>query len=196
MSPSMRPSAAALRRTIGTATSAVNLRAEQTRSISEEVLYVGPMSLAEHTFTHMLRNSGEVLAEIEHRDVVLRRRDGADLFLGLRAREESVRDVLGALARLLVAASVDPDTRRRVAGALGASLPWTSFLPDDEREEFFDALTSTAAACADVDSFEPLAHLLESWRATAEIHANPALAELLDIKRSGPAVKVTRPKAS
>ncbi len=154
------------------------------------------MSLTEHTFTHMLRNSGEVLAEIEHRDVVLRRRDGADLFLGLRAREESVRDALGALARLLVAASVDPDTRRQVAGALGASLPWTTFLPDDEREEFFDALTSTAAACADVDSFEPLAHLLEGWRATAEVHANPALGELLSIERSGPAVKVKRPKAS
>ena len=77
---------------------------------------LSPMSLAEHTFTHMLRNSGEVLAEVEHHDVVLRRRDGEDLFLGLRSREESVRDALGILARLLLAASVDPDTRQRVAG--------------------------------------------------------------------------------
>ena len=98
------------------------------------------VGLAEHTFTHMLRNSGEVLAEVEHRDVVLRRRDGEDLFLGLRSREASVRDALGVLARLLLAASVDADTRRKVAGALAASLPWTTFLPDDEREEFFDAL--------------------------------------------------------
>lgn len=154
------------------------------------------MSLAEHTFTYMLRNSGDVLAEIEHRDVVLRRRDGADLFLGLRTREESVRDALGVLARLLVAASVDPDTRRRVAGALGASLPWTAFLPDEEREDFFDALTSTAAACADVDSFEPLAQLIEGWRATAEVHANPELAEILNRDSVGPATKLRRPKAS
>lgn len=154
------------------------------------------MSLAEHTFTHMLRNSGEVLAEVEHRDVVLRRRDGEDLFLGLRSREQSVRDALGVLARLLLAASVDPETRQRVAGALPASLPWTTFLPDDEREQFFEALTATAAACIEVDTFEPLAHLIEGWRATAEIHANPELAKILNVPRSGPAVRIKRPKVS
>ena len=100
------------------------------------------------------------------------------------------------LARLLLAASVDPDTRRRVAAALSASLPWTTFLPEDERAEFFEALTATAAACVEVDTFEPLAHLIEGWRATAEIHANPELAKVLSVPRSGPAVKVKRPKAS
>lgn len=155
------------------------------------------MSLAEHTFTHMLRNSGEVLAEVEHRDIVLRRRDGEDLFLGLRSREESVRDALGILARLLVAASVDPETRSRVASGLIASLPWAGFLPDEERVEFFEALTSTAAACAELDTFDPLAHLIDGWRATAEVHANPELAALLGARRSsGPAVKLKRPKAS
>lgn len=154
------------------------------------------MSLVEHTFTHMLRNSGEILAEVEHCDVVLRRRDGEDLFLGLRSREESVRDALGVLARLLLAASVDPDTRQRVAGALTASLPWTTFLPEEEREEFFEALAATAAACVEVDTFEPLAHLIEGWRATAEIHANPKLDKLLKFPRSGPAVKVKRPRTS
>jgi hypothetical protein len=154
------------------------------------------MSLAEHTFTHMLRNSGEVLAEVERRDVVLRRRDGEDLFLGLRSREESVRDALGSLARLLVAASADPEIRSRVAGALAASLPWTGFLPDGERVEFVNALASTSAACVELDPFEPLTRLIERWRATADIHANPELAELLSGPRSGPAVKLKRPKAS
>ncbi len=164
--------------------------------MSEEVLYFVAMVVAEHTFTHMLRNSGDILAEIEHRDVVLRRRDGEDLFLGLRSREASVRDTLGILARLLLAASVDPDIRRSVAGALSASLPWTTFLPEDERAEFFDALTSTAAACVDVDTFEPLAHLVEGWRATAEIHANPDLATLLGAKHAGPPVEIKRPQVA
>ncbi|MBI2705311.1 MAG: hypothetical protein HYX32_08500 [Actinobacteria bacterium] len=154
------------------------------------------MSVADHTFTHMLRNSGEVLAEVEHRDVVLRRRDGEDLFLGLWSREESVRDALGILARLLLAATVDLDTRERVASSLAASLPWTTFLPADEREEFFAALTSTAAACVEVDTFEPLAHLIDGWRATAEVHANPNLARLLNVEHAGPPVKIKRPKAS
>lgn len=107
-----------------------------------------------------------------------------------------MRDALGMLARLLLAASVDPKTRQSVAGALSASLPWTTFLPDDERSEFLEALTSTAAACVEVDTFDPLAHLLEGWRATAEIHANPELTKLLAVGRSGPPVKVKRPKAS
>jgi len=154
------------------------------------------MSLVEHTFTHMLRNSGDVLAEVEHRDIVLRRRDGEDLFLGLRSREASVRDALGMLARLLLAASVDPKTRQSVAGALSASLPWTTFLPEDERSKFFEALTSTAAACVDVNTFEPLARLLEGWRATADVHANPELAKLLSVEHSGPPVRIKRPKAS
>ena len=160
------------------------------------VMYVRHMSLAEHTFTHMLRNSGEVLAEVERRDVVLRRRDGEDLFLGLRSREESVRDALGILARLLVAASVDPMTRSRVAGALVASLPWAGFLPDHERVEFVNTLASTAAACVDLGTFEPLAQLIDGWRATAEVHANPDLVGLLNVPRSGPTVKLKRPKAS
>lgn len=154
------------------------------------------MSLAEHTFTHMLRNSGEVLAEVEHRDVVLRRRDGEDLFLGLRSREASVRDALGVLARILLAASVDPETRERVTGALSASLPWTTFLPDDERSDFFEALTAMAAACVEVDTFEPLAHLIDGWRATAEVHANPEVARLLNVENVGPPVRIKRPRAS
>jgi hypothetical protein len=154
------------------------------------------MSLAQHTFTHMLRNSGDVLAEVEHRDVVLRRRDGEDLFLGLRSREESVRDALGVLARLLLAASFDPATRQHVAGGLSASLPWTTFLPEDERSEFVEALTSTAAACVEVDTFEPLAHVIDGWRAAAEIHANPELAKVLSAEHSGPPLKIRRPRAS
>jgi hypothetical protein len=158
-------------------------------------MYVGSMSLAERTFTHMLRNSGEVLAEVERRDVVLRRRDGEDLFLGLLSREESLRDALGILARLLVAASANPESRTRVAETLAASLPWTGFLPTDERIEFVDALASTAAACVELKTYDPLAQLIDGWRATAEVHANPELAELLDVTRSGPAVRLKRPEA-
>lgn len=159
-------------------------------------MYIDDVSLAMHTLTHMLRNSGEVLAEVEQRDVVLRRRDGEDLFLGLKSREESVRDALGVLARILVAASVNPETRQHVAATVAVSLPWTTFLPADERAEFFEALTSTAAACVEIDAFEPLAHLIEGWRATAEIHASPALAQRLSVQHTGPPVKVKRPKAS
>lgn len=140
----------------------------------------------------MLRNSGDVIDEAEHQDVVLRRRDGADLFLGLRAREESIRSALGVLARLLVAASLDPSVRERVASALIVSLPWTSFLPAEERAEFFEALTAKAAACAELGTFEPLARLIDGWRATAEVYGVPELRAKLEVERTGPPVPIHR----
>jgi hypothetical protein len=150
--------------------------------------------LIEHTLSYLLRNSGDVIAEVEHQDVVLRRRDGADLILGLRSREESLRSALGVLARLLVAASLDPATRDRIASALTASLPWTSFLPDEERVEFFQALTAKAAACMELDTFEPLARLIDGWRATAEVYGVPELRAKLEVERAGPPVPIPRPE--
>ncbi|MGH3682657.1 MAG: hypothetical protein ACRDT2_20690 [Natronosporangium sp.] len=152
------------------------------------------MTVVEHTLSYLLRNSGAVIAEAEQQDVVLRRRDGADLILGLRSREESVRSTLGVLARLLVAASLDPATRDRVASALTASLPWTSFLPEPERAEFFEALTARAAACVELGTFEPLARLVDGWRATAEVYGVPELRAKLEVDRTGPPVPIRRPE--
>gem|GEM_PF-1032163 len=162
---------------------------------SEEVSYIVSMAPTEHTLTFLLRSSGDVLAEVAHGDVVLRRRDGEDLFLGLRSREESLRDTLGVLARLLASAGNSSNSSSD-ASALTDSLPWTAFLPSEERNEFLGALRSTAAACADLDDFEPLARLVDGWRAAAEVHANPQLAKLLKSRPTGPTVGIKRPKAS
>jgi len=159
-------------------------------------MYVCSMAVVEHTLSYMLRNSGDVIAEAEHQDVVLRRRDGADLFLGLHSREESIRSALGVLARLLVAASLDPVTRDRVASALVASLPWTSFLPAEQQAEFFQTLTAKAAACVELDTFEPLARLIDGWRSTAEVYGVPELRTKLEVERHGPPVPIRRPETS
>jgi hypothetical protein len=99
------------------------------------------------------------------------------------------------LARLLVAASLDPSIRDRVASAMIASLPWTSFLPAEERAEFFEALTTKAAACAELGTFEPLAGLIDGWRATAEVYGVPELRTKLEVERTGPPVPIHRPEA-
>ncbi len=150
--------------------------------------------MVEHTFTHMLRNSGDVLTEVERGDVVLRRRDGEDLFLGLRSREDSLREALGVVSRALLIATLDDKLRQQIFGGLTTALPWAMFVPDKEREDFFAALIRTAAACVDIDAFEPLARLIEGWRAAAEVHANPDLVQLLSEEHPGPAVPLSRPK--
>src|SRR6266567_1741740 len=67
---------------------------------SEVVMYIPRMAISERSLSFMLRNSGEVLDELEERDVILQRRDGEDLYLALRSREWGIRESVGVLARI------------------------------------------------------------------------------------------------
>jgi hypothetical protein len=138
------------------------------------------MPTIERNLTDMLRSSGEVLREAEHQDVVLRRRDGADVMLVDFGREQSLRQSLAAAARIV--AEFDdaaPKLLEGVANGLPAAIPWTQFLPDTERVTFLREFAATAAACVDADVFEPLARLNDEWRLTAAIYADPALEAVL-----------------
>lgn len=53
--------------------------------------------------------------------------------------------------------------------------PWTSFLPKADWIDFIDEFTRAVVAAAELDNFAPLARLVDEWRATAEIHADPKL---------------------
>lgn len=151
------------------------------------------MPAVEHSLSYMLRNSGAVLDEVEDRDVILQRRDGEDLYLALRSRELGIRESLGVLARIVRAALHEEATRAAVAKWLADELPWTSFLPEADREDFIADFARTSAACVEVGVYEPLARTLESWKATAEVYADPALLEVLTQEHGGPAVALARP---
>jgi len=152
------------------------------------------MSVIERTLSEFLRASGEVIQETEHRDVILRRRDGEDLFLALRSRERGVRESFGILARLLRAALHDESAREALTKWATEELPWTTFLPQHELERFLVDFVQTAAASADADVYEPLALSLREWRSTAEVYANPELARALTEGHAGPSVQLSRPE--
>lgn len=149
--------------------------------------------MIERSLSYMLRNSGAILDEVEHRDVVLQRRDGEDLYLALRSRERGIRESLGVLARIVRAALHDVGTRGAVAKWLAEELPWTSFLPESDRKNFLADFARTSAACVEAEVYEPLIRTLESWKATAEVYANPALLAVLTEKHKGPPVPLSRP---
>lgn len=155
--------------------------------------YTHDMPTVEHTFTNLLRHSGAVVAEAERQDVVLHRRDGEDLFLGLRSRERGVRETVGVLAHLLRFALHDPSIRMALTKGLSEGLAWTHFLPDHERERFLDDISTVAAACYDMDAYEPLVRELGDWRATAETYALFGVSEVLAEVHAGPAVDLPRP---
>ncbi|MBI4729264.1 MAG: hypothetical protein HY775_07135 [Acidobacteria bacterium] len=154
------------------------------------------MSTAEHSLSFLLRNSGVVLEEVEHRDVVLQRRDGEDLYLALRSRERGVRESLNVLARVLRAALHDEAARSAIARWLVDELPWTNFLPDADRQEFLSDFARTATACVEVDNYEPLIQSLRGWKATAEIYADPRVAAHLRRPHRGPSAPLKRPGSS
>lgn len=150
------------------------------------------MTIATHSLSYMLRQSGVVLDELEHGDVLLERRDGSDLMVGTVRRERAVRDGLDLAARALSAVLSDPALGSRAIAALESALPWVAWLNDDDKAAFANGFVRTAQACHDTDHYEPLARLLHRWMVSAQIMQNPELARLLDDTDEAP-VRLSRP---
>lgn len=153
------------------------------------------MPTIERNLTDMLRSSGEVLREAEHQDVVLRRRDGADVMLVGLDREQALRLSLAATARIVGELNeVAPAVVEALAETLHESIAWTTFLPASDRVALLREFARTAAACVDADVFEPLGQLITEWRATAAVHADPELAAVLRQQAEDDLGEVPRPR--
>jgi hypothetical protein len=125
-------------------------------------------------------------------DIIIERRDAAPLRLTLSARAEADREGTAMLARVLVKAL--PDLVDRVWEALVEVYPWLRFLPEQERQTFLREFTEMVAACAGLGNNAPLGQLLQEWKATAAVYADPALTAALKRPSTGAGDKVPRPK--
>jgi hypothetical protein len=131
----------------------------------------------ERNFSDFLRKSGDVLREVEDHDVLLRRRDGADLMLVRADREKVVRDTVG-LSSGFMSWFARVHARELVAG-LPDVLPWLRFLPDGDRETFTSEFVQMLEACISLDSYDLLDVLLHQWRNTAYVWSRPELLRAL-----------------
>ena len=136
-----------------------------------------------HTFSYLLRNSGDVLSEVEHADVLLDRRDGADLLLVTESREDSIRDSLDITVRALAAVFATRELRSVALDAFVESHPWVSWLSPADREEFIDTFILTAKACRSTGGYGPLEKFLNRWKVSAQIVHTPKLSALLTADR-------------
>lgn len=96
--------------------------------------------------------------------------------------EQRVHDTQVAtdfLAASLTTLAHDDTLSSRFPQALMSTLPWTSFLPEEDRRSFAAEIAETLQACASVGRYTAFATLIEDWRATAEIWSDPALARSL-----------------
>ena len=141
------------------------------------------MSDIKHTFSHFLRNSGEVLSAVEHGDVLLDRRDGADLLLVTESRENSIRESLDITTRALARMLAHEELREESQAVFVETLPWIGWLSTSDQEAFLDSLLATSQACRATGGYGPLEKLLSSWKASARIVHDPELASYLNADR-------------
>lgn len=144
----------------------------------------------ELTWSAFLREPTLVEPLLAKGDVLLKRRDAEPLRLTRASGDDNTRDALATAARLLAPAAAEA-ARDRID--VDVRLPWTRFLPDDDRKQFVKEFVREFEACADLGDFTSLGRLLTEWKNTASLHAE-GLAEILKRPIAKVGKRVTRPK--
>lgn len=120
------------------------------------------------------------LRESTNRVLVVRRRDAEDLVLTTASRAEQAREASSVTARIFVALMQrDPHVRELVADVVPDVFPWVAFLSRDEVREFIVELVETLRAAESINNPAPIAQVIDTWRRTAEVLADPELAAVL-----------------
>jgi hypothetical protein len=120
------------------------------------------------------------------RSLLVRRRDAEDLVLTTASRAEQVREASSVTSRMFVALMQhDPRVRDLVTEIVPGVFPWVAFLSRDEVREFVVELVATIRAADSIDNPAPVIHVVETWRHTAEVLADPELAGVLATPSAG-----------
>ena len=151
------------------------------------------MALDHVTYSGFLRGSSEVLPRLAAGDIVLERRDGEDLVLSTVSRSNAFREGLGVGVTAL--RHLARTHREVLAGVLAEDLPWIAWLPEGDRATCVRELVDDLAASIEVENFTRFHQDLVAWRHTAEVWADPALAERLQGDFAGDGGEVPRPGA-
>ncbi len=135
------------------------------------------MRVIERSFSDLLRHPGDVTHDLALSDVLLRRRDEPDLHLTLASREDTRAQAFDTLARTFRWIAIHNPAA--LTDALGDVFAWFNFLPILERKLFAMEFSTIAAAGSELTNYSPLMQLVNEWRSTAEIYADPELARHL-----------------
>ena len=122
-----------------------------------------------------VRDYRPVVDSLDDGEVVLSQRGGEPLLLSSLRRRESDRHAVAALSHLLAHALQRSEVVDVLAESLGDEYPWLEFLPEHERRTFLDEFFRVLRASATVDRFSAFDQMIEAWKSTAEIYADPDL---------------------
>jgi hypothetical protein len=136
-------------------------------------------------FSELLHHPAATAALLDvGRAVLLRRRGARDLALVRADQTERDATVIDFTARLL-AALIRAGETEAIRKVLPEALPWSTFLPGSDRDQLLAELIEVAQGSASLRNLEPITVLLEQWRHSAEIYADPELYAQLTAEPSG-----------
>jgi hypothetical protein len=76
------------------------------------------------------------------------------------------------------------------------ALPWSTFLPEADRDQLLAELIEVAQGSASLRNLGPIAVLLEQWRHSAEIHADMEIYEQVTAEPGRDHGRVAKPGES
>ncbi|WP_147263013.1 hypothetical protein [Geodermatophilus sp. TF02-6] len=125
--------------------------------------------------SNFVRDYRPVIDSLDDGEVVLSQRGGELLLLSSLRRREGDRHAVAALSHLLAHALERGELVDVLADSLSDEYPWLEFLPAHERRAFLDEFFRVLRASATVDRFSAFDQMIEAWKSTAEIYADPDL---------------------
>lgn len=141
------------------------------------------MTAAPIPLSSFVRDYREVVNHLADGEVVLSQRGGEPLLLSSMRRREGDRHAVAALSHLLAHTLANADLVAALTKSLSDEYPWLEFLPGHERRAFLDEFFRVLRASATVDRFAAFDQMIEAWKSTAEIYADPEL--LARLRASG-----------
>ncbi|MBT2269675.1 MULTISPECIES: hypothetical protein [Rhodococcus erythropolis group] len=141
------------------------------------------MGVYEVTFSELQlqgKATVERLRKSPAQSLLVRRRDAEDLVLTTAARVELEHTAASVTTRMFVALMQrDGGVRELVTDVLPEVFPWVAFLSKEEVQEFVVDLVAMLRAAESLDNPVPVVQVIEAWRHTAEVMADPELAAIL-----------------
>lgn len=123
------------------------------------------------TFSDLLRKPKDVLANLEEADIVVTRRDGADIRIGLDSTAHADEAMVGAFAAMIGSFVRKPEVAETLIDALHGPFPWMEFLSAEGRREFAHEFLRVARSCASIGNFKRLSLVVADWQETASLQA-------------------------
>ncbi|WP_308197388.1 hypothetical protein [Candidatus Mycolicibacterium alkanivorans] len=154
-------------------TTSTNSNFRSTFNVMETVTFSDLQLRGKATVEGWLRRS-------QSRVLRVQRRDAEDLVLTTVTRAAQAQEASSVTVRIFAALMQrDPYVRELVTEIVPDIFPWVVFLSRDEVREFVAELVSTMRAADAIDNPAPVVQVIDSWRHTAEVLADPELTAVL-----------------